>query len=52
MTTTVAPPGSDAVLLAVRLELVTDVDPVLAKWGAQRQAPLFAEAFGRDLTLS
>ena len=36
----------------MRLELVTDGDPVLAKWGAQRQAPLFAEAFGRDLILS
>ncbi|MEI7559362.1 MAG: Ppx/GppA phosphatase family protein [Actinomycetes bacterium] len=34
---------------SVRLELQVDGDPTLAKWGAQQQSSLFADAFGRKL---
>ncbi|MCX6394045.1 MAG: Ppx/GppA phosphatase family protein [Solirubrobacterales bacterium] len=36
----------------VRLDLEVDGNPTLAKWGAEQQAGLFAEAFGRPLTVS
>jgi hypothetical protein len=34
------------------LEIEADDDAALARWGAERQAGLFADAFGRDLIVS
>lgn len=36
----------------IRLEIEADDDAALARWGAERQASLFADAFGRDLVVS
>jgi len=36
----------------IRLEIEADDDAALARWGAERQAGLFADAFGRDLIVS
>jgi exopolyphosphatase/guanosine-5'-triphosphate,3'-diphosphate pyrophosphatase len=35
----------------VELELVTDGDASVARWGAERESDLFAQAFGRPLTV-
>lgn len=35
----------------IRLEIEADDDATLARWGAERQSGLFADAFGRDLVV-